>query len=112
MHATMLVEPVSLGLEERALGRRVGPVQATSGRDHPPPREVRRAAEDVGHRLPAPGPTDLLGQLAVGGQLAGPEVGDGGDDRPLERGGIVVIGPGVRVRRERRRQAVDPRLDR
>ena len=100
-HAALLVDAVALGLEQGALDGGVGAVEPPAGGDDPPPRQVRRRPEHVGHGLGAPRAAQLLGQLAVGHQLAGPEGGHGVDHGPLEGARLVVPGPGGGVRRGR-----------
>ena len=76
--------------------REVG-VDPPVARQDPPPRQVGRASEHVGHGLAAAGPADLVRDLAEGHELARLERLDGGDDRRLERRRPVVVGPRLRV---------------
>src|SRR4051795_8091837 len=97
--AAVFVDRVALAFEEGCLGRRMGAVQAAVGGDHPPPRQVRRGPQDVGDGLAAARPPDLLGQLAVGDDVARLQLAHGIDDRTLERGQRVAVGPRPRPRR-------------
>jgi hypothetical protein len=89
----LLVDDVAFGLEERSLRRLVGAIELPVGRHQAPPREVGRMTEDVGHGLGAAGATDLRCDVAIADQIAGLEGGDGVDDRSLEPGRAVVVGP-------------------
>jgi hypothetical protein len=103
----VFVDLVAFGPQERGLGRSVAAVETTLGRQHSPPGEAWRGAEDVGHGLAAARTSQLLGQLAVADQVAGAESGDGVDDLLLEGRGFVVVGPGRAPVREWGGQGMD-----
>jgi hypothetical protein len=100
-NASVVVDPMSLSLEQRSLDRRVAAIQAAFCRHDAPPWKPDDMSQHVRYRLRGSGVPRGFGQLSVGDDVAGFERAEHGDHRALEVGRNVIHRPRHCVRWQR-----------